>query len=102
VGRLLWLPLAALTQEYGNVFNHMKITIDLPDELLIAAKKSAAGRRTTLRKIFERGLKRELASLPGKRRRKGRIRWVTAPGGLPPGLDISSRDAMHSWLSRQR
>jgi len=71
----------------------MKITIDLPDELLIAAKKSAAGRRTTLREIFERGLKRELASRPGKRRRKGRIRWFTAPGGLPPGLDISSRDA---------
>ncbi len=84
------------------MFNHMKTTIDLPDELLIAAKKSAAESRTTLRKIFERGLKRELASLPRKRRRKGHIRWVTAPGGLPPGLDISSRDAMHSWLSRQR
>jgi hypothetical protein len=84
------------------MFNHMKTTIDLPDKLLIAAKKSAAESRTTLRKIFERGLKRELASLPGKRRRKGHIRWVTAPGGLPPGLDISSRDAMHSWLSRQR
>ncbi|MBI1895067.1 MAG: hypothetical protein HYS04_00825 [Acidobacteria bacterium] len=57
----------------------MRTTIDLPDELLIAAKKRAAETRVTLREIFERGLRRELqqprrAAL--SRRRP--IRWVTA------------------------
>ena len=34
----------------------MKTTIDLPDDLLVAAKKMAAENRLTLREIFERGL----------------------------------------------
>ena len=85
--------------------SHMKTTIDLPDGLLIAAKKRAAETRTTLRKIFERGLRRELREPRGGRRgsqRRGAIRWVTVKGGLPPGLDIASREKMHEWLQRQR
>ena len=83
--------------------SHMKTTIDLPDDLMIAAKKRAAESRSTLREIFERGLRRELASKGGaKRGRAPAIRWVTAPGGLPRGLDVSDRAAMHDWMSRQR
>jgi hypothetical protein len=80
----------------------MKTTIDLPDELLIAAKKRAADMRCTLRTLIERGLRRELSE-----RRRGRgakrrvIRWVTVPGGLPPGLDLRDRAAMHDWLRRR-
>ena len=84
---------------YGNMGFHMKTTIDLPDDLLIAAKKRAAETRTTLRAIFERGLRRELqhsrGARPGRRRP---IRWVTAKGGLPPGLDVADREKMHEWL----
>jgi predicted transcriptional regulator len=40
----------------------MKTTVDLPDDLLIAAKKLAAERRTTLRSLIERGLRRELVA----------------------------------------
>ena len=81
--------------------SHMQTTIDLPDDLLIAAKKRAAESRTTLRAIFERGLRRELAG--GTRRgRTAGIRWVTARGGLPPGLDVSDRAAMHRWLDENR
>ena len=79
----------------------MKTTIDLPDALLIAAKKRAAESRTTLRDLFERGLRREL-SRPRRRGKPPAIRWVTAPGGLPPGLDVSDRAAMREWLSRSR
>jgi hypothetical protein len=85
--------------------NHMKTTIDLPDELLIAAKKKAAETRTTLRAIFERGLRRELAgTAPASRAsKKGRqIRWVTVPGGLPPGLNVASRAAMYDWLRKSK
>jgi hypothetical protein len=79
----------------------MRTTIDLPDELLVAAKKKAAESRTTLRAIFERGLRRELSG-QGRRGRAPEIRWVTAPGGLPPGLDVADRDALHEWLARDR
>ncbi len=80
----------------------MKTTIDLPDELLIEAKKRAAESRTTLREIFERGLRQELAGRSGSARRARRIRWVTAGGGLPEGLDIRDRARMHEWIRRQR
>jgi len=82
--------------------NRMKTTIELPDGLLIAAKKRAAEARTTLRALFERGLRQELASRPRRSKRPGArpIRWVTAAGGLPPGLDVADRAAMHEWLQR--
>ena len=85
--------------------SHMKTTIDLPDDLLIAAKKKAAETRTTLREIFERGLRRELQQRLGRQRevRPGRaVRWVTAKGSLPPGLDVADRETMHEWLQKQR
>lgn len=81
----------------------MKTTVDLPDDLLIRAKKRAAETRTPLRVLIERGLRRELSSTatggrPGSARK---IRWVTAPGGLPPGLDVSDRSALHGWIGSQ-
>ncbi len=82
--------------------SHMKTTIDLPDDLLVAAKKRAAESRSTLRELFERGLRRELSETAGPRRRAPTIRWVTAPGGLPPGLDVADRASMHDWIRRQR
>ncbi|MBI3280354.1 MAG: hypothetical protein HYZ57_10990 [Acidobacteria bacterium] len=81
----------------------MRTTIDLPDELLIAAKKRAAETRVTLREIFERGLRRELQQpRRAARSRRRPIRWVTAKGGLPPGLDVADREKMRDWLARQR
>ena len=38
----------------------MKTTLDLPDDLLIAAKTVAASRRTTLRALIEHSLRREI------------------------------------------
>ena len=84
--------------------NHMKTTIDLPDELLIAAKKRAAETRTTLRAIFERGLRRELAGSGTIARtpKRNRIRWVTVPGELHPDLNLASRAAMYEWLRKTK
>jgi hypothetical protein len=80
----------------------MKTTVELPDDLLIAAKKRAAETRTTLRSILERGLRRELAeSNRSKRQAHPRIRWVTVPGGLPEDLDLSDRAGMHEWLRKR-
>jgi hypothetical protein len=80
----------------------MKTTIELPDELLIAAKKRAADLRCTLRELIERGLRHELSGRKGGPKGRSRpIRWMTVRGGLPPGLDISDRAAMHDWLRRR-
>ena len=81
----------------------MKTTIDLPDELMIAAKKRAAELRCSLRTLVERGLRHQLlVGGPKRTRRKRSIRWVTVRGGLPPGLDVGDRGAMHDWLARNQ
>ncbi len=91
-----------MKRKYGNMGSHMKTTVELPDELLIAAKKRAAETRTSLKEILSRGLRRELARPARLPTRKRRIRWVTVAGGLPPGLDMSNREAMYEFLRRTR
>ncbi len=78
----------------------MKTTIDLPDDLFIAAKRRAVEERSTLRAIVERGLRAQLRRPRAGRTRTGRsaIRWVTVDGGVPPGLDLQDREATHDWL----
>lgn len=80
----------------------MKATVELPDDLVVAAKKRAAEERRPLRELVERGLRAELRGRPGGRgpRPRGKvvIRWVTAPGGLPPIVDVADRAAMHDAL----
>jgi hypothetical protein len=88
---------------YGNMVSHMKTTIELPDDLFIAAKKRAAELREPLRALVERGLRAELGRSKGRSAAKPRpVRWVTVAGGLPAGLDVADRAAMHEWLQRQR
>ena len=82
----------------------MKTTIQLPDELLIRVKKRAAETRSTLRELVERGLRRELEQ---PRRSKPRVdieqlrRRVSLPLGLPPGVDLSSREKMWEWFQSE-
>jgi hypothetical protein len=83
----------------------MKTTVDIPDDLLIRAKKRAAETRTPLRTLIARALRRELSATGGRARAAGkrvRIRWVTEPGGLPPGLDVADRESLHEWKASQR
>jgi hypothetical protein len=78
-----------------------KTTIELPDGLLIAAKKRAAELQCTLRTLIERGLRHELLGARPARGRRRAIKWVTVRGGLPPGLDVRDRAAMQDWLRRR-
>ena len=82
----------------------MKTTIELPDDLFVAAKRRAAEDRSTLRAIVERGLRAQLHPPRAGRKRAGRsaIRWVTVDGGLPSGLDLRDRTKMHDWLRSGR
>jgi hypothetical protein len=77
----------------------MKTTLELPDELLIEAKMRAAEQRRPLRSLVEEGLRLVLRK-PETKRRKKQVRLITVKGGLPPDLDLSSRDAMYEWLDR--
>ena len=82
----------------------MKTTIDLPDHLFVAVKRRAAEDRSTVRAIVERGLRAQLRAPKAGARRAGRtaIKWVTVDGGLPAGLDLSDRAAMHDRLRSDR
>jgi hypothetical protein len=81
----------------------MKTTIELPDDLLIAAKTQAAVLRKPLRRIIEEGLRTALRSRnPRGPAQPRRIRWTTVAGGLPPGVDLSDRASMTEWMRRTR
>ncbi len=81
----------------------MKTTVELPDELLIAAKTRAVETRSTLRELIERGLRSELQrARRDKSPARDGIQWVTVEGGLPPGLDLRDRASMNDWLRRKR
>ena len=79
-----------------------KTTIEIPEELFVRAKRHAAGQRTTLRSLIERGLRAELRGGERARAKTTRIRWVTVDGGLPPDLDVADRAAMMDRLRRRR
>jgi hypothetical protein len=80
----------------------MKTTIDIPDDLLLAAKRHALESGSTLREIVSRGLRKELSGPGRSRRRRPAFRLITVRGGLAPGLTLSNREAMHDFLRRTR
>lgn len=77
-----------------------KTTIEIADDLFVAAKRHAAGQRTTLRTLVERGLRSELRRA-GPAKAPAKIKWVTVDGGLPAGLDVTSRAEMMDRLHRR-
>ncbi len=85
------------------MYTHMaiKTTIEIDDDLFVTAKRHAASQRTTLRTLVERGLRAELRSGTRRRTTPRKIRWVTADGGLPTGIDVSDRAAMIEALRRR-
>ena len=77
----------------------MKTTVELPDSLLIEAKKKAAELRRPLKSQIEEGLRNELQQLNSpKPKKKKADNWdkVTVQSGCP---DISSREKMAEWLN---
>ena len=74
-----------------------KTTVELPDDLLLAAKKRALDERTTLKTLLERSLRRELGTPVGSRTAPA-IEWIVAEGGLPLGMNVADREEMHDFL----
>jgi hypothetical protein len=66
----------------------MRTTIRLDDELLVAVKKFAAEKGTTMTAIIEDALRQALVPRSSSRRRS-RVRLTTFGGrGLQPGVDL--------------
>jgi hypothetical protein len=81
----------------------MKTTVELPDDLLIEAKKRAAELRRPLKSLIEAGLRAQLDQTdPARQRPARRIQWLTVDGGLPPDLDPSDRESMSEWMRSER
>ena len=82
--------------------SHMKTTFDIPDELMIRAKKRAVELRCPLRELVIEGLQARLDEKPNQQVRKTpiKIRWITHPGGPPPGIDLSDRTSMEKLFER--
>ena len=80
----------------------MKTTVEIPDEVFRAWKKRAVESGSTLKDMWESVLRSALQAPHPKPRSKRKIRWVTAKGGLPPGLDVSNRERMYDWIRRQK
>ena len=81
----------------------MKTTVDLPDDLLIEAKKHAAETRRPLRELVAAGLRSVLGggAGPASKGKIRKIRWVTVSGELP-AVNVADREQMHEWITRQR
>ena len=87
---------------YGDMVLCMKTTLDLPDELLIAAKKRAAELRRPLRSLVEEGLHHVLKGRRGTKSRNHKFDPPTVKGGLGEGLDLSNREHMWEWMRSKK
>lgn len=77
-----------------------KTTVELPDNLLSAAKIRAVETGTTLKALIARALRRELAANEENDRPR-EMRWVMVKGGISPDLDLTNREAMSDWIRRR-
>ncbi len=76
------------------MLKHMRTTINLPDDLILQAKKVALEADTTLTEIIANALRETLARRTQKGPKK-KFRMITyGKGGTYPGVDISDTSAL--------
>lgn len=75
----------------------MRTTMSISDELLIAAKARARTTGTTLGKVFEAALRRELSS-PQASANRPQVPVFCGGDGPRPGIDMTSNAALHEAL----
>ena len=81
--------------------SHMKTTIDIADDLLEEARRTAEAGRTTLRALVEAGLRREIE----RRSRRTAYRLADlsfGEGGMAPEFERGGWDAMRSEIYGMR
>jgi len=77
-----------------DMLRHMRTTINLPDDLILQAKKAALEADTTLTEVIANALREAL--LKGRRKRPRRkIKLTTyGEGGTFPGVDLDDTSAV--------
>src|ERR1700674_2751254 len=80
----------------SDMLRHMRTTINLPDDLILQAKKAALDADTTLTEIIANAL-REALSNPRRNsvnRKADLTAYVSGKGGLQPGVDLDDTSAL--------
>ena len=77
-----------------DMLKHMRTTINLPDDLILQAKRAALEADTTLTEIIENALREALAR---RRNEKPKREFKINPsgrGGLMPGVDLDDTSSL--------
>lgn len=87
-------------RQYSHMYACMRTTIELPDDVLLQAKRLAVDQRTTLRELVIAGLQLVLNEASAKPRR----RLTEAPIQLPAGHTLRqfSNEEAASALEREQ
>lgn len=75
----------------------MRTTLNLDDTLMRKIREHAAATGQTITRVIEDALRQALAG-SSPRRRRFKLRWVTAKGRLLPGVDLSDRDSLYERM----
>lgn len=76
----------------------MRTTVDLPDDLMRAAKARAAERGESLKQMFTRLVASELATVPGEQR-AARVQLPLVGQDSHPEVDVSNKDVEDFLMS---
>ena len=76
------------------MLKHMRTTINLPDDLILQAKKAALDADTTLTEIITNALREALAKRRSKKARRDFKIIASGSGGLLPGVDLDDTSAL--------
>ena len=79
----------------------MRTTIDIMDDLMLAAKRRAASEGRSLTAIVEEALAALLAPKP-ERRGRFRLKLNTVTGRYIGGVDLADRDALYDIMEGRR
>ena len=77
-----------------DMLRHMRTTINLPDELVLQAKKAALEADTTLTEIIGNALREALARRRHKKPQSEFKLVTSGRGGLQPGVDLDDTSSL--------
>jgi len=77
-----------------DMLKHMRTTINLPDDLILPAKKAALESDTTLTEIIANALRESLSRAARKGRYKEFKVITYGEGGTFPGVDLDDTSAL--------
>jgi hypothetical protein len=81
-------------QWFCDMLKHMRTTINLPDDLILQAKKAALDADTTLTEIIANALREALAKRHSKKARRDFKIIASGSGGLLPGVDLDDTSTL--------